>query len=56
MWECMMEFIESINWAVIAPILVIQFILLLVAVVDLVRIEKTKGIGCLKNSMNGILD
>jgi hypothetical protein len=38
-----MEILESINWAIFAPILVIQFILLVVAVIDLVRIEKTNG-------------
>jgi hypothetical protein len=38
-----MEILEGINWAILAPIFVIQFILLLVAVIDLVRIEKTNG-------------
>lgn len=38
-----MEFLESINWALIAPILVIQVILLLIAIVDLIKIEKTNG-------------
>lgn len=38
-----MEIIESINWAILAPIFVIQFILLLIAIIDLVRIEKTNG-------------
>lgn len=38
-----MEFLESMNWALIAPILVIQAILLMVALVDLIKIEKTNG-------------
>jgi hypothetical protein len=38
-----MEFLESINWALVAPILVIQVILLIIAVVDLIKIEKTNG-------------
>jgi hypothetical protein len=38
-----MEFLETINWAILAPILVIQLILVLFAMVDLIRIEKTNG-------------
>lgn len=38
-----MEFLESINWSLVAPILVIQVILLIIAVVDLIKIEKTNG-------------
>lgn len=38
-----MELLEGINWALIAPILIIQSILLIVALVDLTRIEKTNG-------------
>ncbi|MGA9224785.1 MAG: PLD nuclease N-terminal domain-containing protein [Mesobacillus sp.] len=38
-----MEFLETMNWSLIAPILVIQGILLIVALVDLVKIEKTNG-------------
>jgi hypothetical protein len=38
-----MELLEGINWGLIAPILIIQFILLIVALVDLTRIEKTNG-------------
>jgi hypothetical protein len=41
--DLIMEIIESINWAILAPIFVIQFILLLVAIIDLVRTEKTNG-------------
>ncbi|WP_099361835.1 PLDc N-terminal domain-containing protein [Fredinandcohnia onubensis] len=35
--------LEGINWAVIAPIIVIQLILLVTAIVDLVRSEETNG-------------
>lgn len=38
-----MELLETMNWSLIAPILVIQGILLIVALVDLVKIEKTNG-------------
>ncbi|MFD2445678.1 PLD nuclease N-terminal domain-containing protein [Bacillus sp. CGMCC 1.16607] len=38
-----MEIIENIPWAIFAPIFAIQFILLLVSIIDLVRIEKTNG-------------
>jgi hypothetical protein len=38
-----MELLEGINWGLFAPILIIQFILLIVALVDLTRIEKTNG-------------
>lgn len=38
-----MELLNSINWAILAPIIVIQFILLVVALVDLIRIERTNG-------------
>lgn len=38
-----MELLQSINWAIIAPIIVIQLVLLIVALIDLVRIENTKG-------------
>jgi hypothetical protein len=38
-----MEVFETINWAIIAPILVIQLILLVTALIDLTRIEKTNG-------------
>nr|WP_090238030.1 PLDc N-terminal domain-containing protein [Lentibacillus halodurans] len=34
---------NDINWAVIAPILVIQGILIIVAIIDLIRIDKTNG-------------
>ncbi|MEH7884884.1 PLD nuclease N-terminal domain-containing protein [Bacillus sp. JJ1609] len=38
-----MELLETMNWALIAPILVIQAILLIVALVDLIKVEKTNG-------------
>jgi hypothetical protein len=34
---------ESINWALLAPILIIEFILLVVAVVDLIKVKETNG-------------
>lgn len=33
----------DINWALIAPLLVIQFILMLVAIVDLIKVPHTRG-------------
>lgn len=38
-----MEFLAEINWALFAPIIVIQLILLVIAVIDLLKIEKTNG-------------
>lgn len=38
-----MELLETINWAILLPILIIQFVLILVAIVDLIRIDKTNG-------------
>ncbi|RBP87042.1 phospholipase D-like protein [Cytobacillus firmus] len=38
-----MEFLESINWAILAPIVIIQLILVAVAIIDLVKIEKANG-------------
>lgn len=38
-----MEILEGINWAILAPIVIIQLILMVVAIFDLVRIEKTNG-------------
>lgn len=38
-----MELLQSINWGIIVPFIVIQFILLIIAVIDLVKIEKTNG-------------
>ncbi|MEH7441510.1 PLD nuclease N-terminal domain-containing protein [Bacillus sp. JJ1122] len=38
-----MELLDTVNWSLAAPILVIQGILLIVALVDLIKIEKTNG-------------
>lgn len=38
-----MQSLETINWALIAPVLFIQLILLIVAMIDLIKIEKTFG-------------
>ncbi|HLR61427.1 MAG TPA: PLDc N-terminal domain-containing protein [Lentibacillus sp.] len=38
-----LNILSEINWAVIAPLVVIQLILLAVAVIDLVRIDRTNG-------------
>lgn len=39
----MMEELSKVPWAVIAPLLVVQFILLIVALVDLRKIHATNG-------------
>ncbi|WP_087975141.1 PLD nuclease N-terminal domain-containing protein [Oceanobacillus rekensis] len=39
----MQELFESINWALITPLLVIQAILLLVALIDWAKEEETSG-------------
>ena len=38
-----MELLQQINWAIIMPIIIIQLVLMIVAIIDLVRIEKTNG-------------
>jgi hypothetical protein len=38
-----MEFLANIPWGLVAPILIIQLILLIVALVDLTRTEQTNG-------------
>ena len=38
-----MEILQEINWLLFAPFIVIQFILLVVALIDLIRNEKTNG-------------
>lgn len=38
-----MEAFADLNWALIAPIIVIQLILMLIALIDCIRIEKTNG-------------
>lgn len=35
--------VPNLNWSLLAPIIIIQVILLIIAIVDLVRIEKTNG-------------
>jgi hypothetical protein len=38
-----MDFLEGINWGLIAPLFIVQLILLIVSFIDLSRIEKTNG-------------
>ena len=38
-----MDFLANIPWGLVAPLLIIQLILLIVALVDLTRTEKTNG-------------
>ncbi|MBT2691038.1 PLDc_N domain-containing protein [Bacillus sp. ISL-47] len=38
-----MEIIEGFNWAILAPFIIIQLIFMVVAIIDLVRIEKANG-------------
>jgi hypothetical protein len=38
-----MEAMSSIPWGLILPILIIQFILLIVAIIDLIRTPETNG-------------
>ncbi|MFO1444773.1 PLDc_N domain-containing protein [Bacillus sp. Bva_UNVM-123] len=38
-----MEILQEINWLLFAPFIVIQFILMVVALIDLIRNEKTNG-------------
>lgn len=38
-----MDLLEEINWGLIAPLFIIQLILLIVSFIDLSRIEKTNG-------------
>ncbi|MGF2616708.1 PLDc_N domain-containing protein [Rossellomorea vietnamensis] len=37
------EVIDSINWGLVAPLLIIQLILMVTALVDLIRIKNTNG-------------
>lgn len=39
----MQELFNDVNWAVIAPIIIIQFILLVVALIDWVKTDQTNG-------------
>jgi len=34
---------ENINWGLIAPIIVIQVVLMVIAIVDIIRINRTNG-------------
>ncbi|MFD2132648.1 PLDc N-terminal domain-containing protein [Pseudogracilibacillus auburnensis] len=38
-----MEVLAEINWGIIAPIIVIQMILMIVAFIDWIKVEKTNG-------------
>lgn len=38
-----MDVLQNINWGLIAPLIVIQLILLVISIVDLVRIPRTNG-------------
>jgi hypothetical protein len=35
--------LESINWGLVAPLIIIQFILMITALVDVIRIKDTNG-------------
>ncbi|WP_175991330.1 PLDc N-terminal domain-containing protein [Bacillus sp. Marseille-Q1617] len=37
------EVLQTINWGLIAPLILIQLILMLAAVIDLIRIKQTNG-------------
>jgi hypothetical protein len=39
----LMSELANLNWALLAPIFIIQIILLIVSLVDLFRIERTNG-------------
>lgn len=39
----MMEELANINWALIAPLIGVQFLLMIIAIIDLIRIPQTKG-------------
>ena len=38
-----MDVLEGISWGIIAPIFIIQLILLVIALIDLVKISETYG-------------
>jgi len=38
-----MEILSEINWGIIAPFLIIQTILIIVALIDWIKLEKTNG-------------
>ncbi|MDF2668656.1 MAG: transcriptional regulator [Paenibacillus sp.] len=37
------ELIDQINWAILAPIFAIQLVLVIIALIDCIRSEQTKG-------------
>ncbi|MCA1063018.1 PLD nuclease N-terminal domain-containing protein (plasmid) [Cytobacillus spongiae] len=37
------EALQSINWGIVAPVILIQLILMVTALVDLIRIKETNG-------------
>lgn len=39
----MQEIFNDVNWAIIAPIIIIQFILVVVALIDWVKADRTNG-------------
>ncbi|MFK7694407.1 PLD nuclease N-terminal domain-containing protein [Paenibacillus sp. HJGM_3] len=39
----MTNLIEQINWAIVAPLLVVQLILVVIALTDCIRAERTNG-------------
>ncbi|WP_147534902.1 PLD nuclease N-terminal domain-containing protein [Bacillus marasmi] len=38
-----MELLENVNFGLLIPILIVQLILLIIALVDVIRAEKTNG-------------
>lgn len=38
-----MDVLQDINWGLVAPLIVIQFILVVVSIIDLVKIPHTNG-------------
>lgn len=39
----MQEILDNINWAIIAPFIIIQFILMVIAIIDWLKVERTNG-------------
>lgn len=39
----MENILHSINWAIIAPLIIIQFILVIVALIDWAKVQNTNG-------------
>ncbi|WP_017381959.1 PLD nuclease N-terminal domain-containing protein [Paenisporosarcina sp. TG-14] len=38
-----MDFLENISWGLIAPIFIIQLLLVVIALIDLLKISQTNG-------------